>query len=66
MSDSAHILEFWYKNHRDDEERRQVLPMGLRFGTSEYYPEPQWLLQAYCFDRREVREFAMLRIEGIT
>lgn len=64
MADMAdHLLiepmDFTYRNYRGKVEVRRVVPRGIRFGTSEWHPEPQWLLRAFDLDRQAEREFAM-------
>jgi hypothetical protein len=53
---------FWYCNHRGDEGYRNVTPLGIRFGSSDYYPERQWLLRGFDNDKGAEREFAMARM----
>ena len=48
-----------YTNYRGVREQRVVLPLSIFFGTSEYHSEPQWLMQAYDFNREALRSFAM-------
>lgn len=52
-------LSFLYVNYRGESSIRNVNPRGVRFGTSEWHKEPQWLMEAWDLDRREKREFAM-------
>lgn len=58
-------LEFDYVNHRGVAERRCVMPVHVRFGTSSYYPQPQWLLLAYDYARKADREFAMSKMTKV-
>lgn len=43
---------------------RKVYPLFLFYGSTEYYPKPQWLLNAYDFGRQAVRTFAVNKIEN--
>ena len=52
-------LIFRYKNWRGETAQRRVVPTGFRFGSSEWHPEPQWLLVAFDLDRGQGREFAL-------
>lgn len=52
-------LTFWYKNHRGEEAFRTAFPISIRFGTTEYHSEAQWLLKAFDRDKQAEREFAM-------
>lgn len=52
-----------YLNWRNEQSFRKIIPTGkLRFGTSTYYETPQWLMEAFCLERQELREFALTRI----
>jgi len=53
---------FTYRNHRGVSGVRRVQPIGVRFGTTEWHPEPQWLLRAFDLDKDAEREFAMSEI----
>jgi hypothetical protein len=48
-----------YTNHRGETANRRIVPVGIRFGTTEWHTEPQWLLQATDLDRDATRTFAM-------
>lgn len=52
-------LSFVYRNWRGEVSQRRVRPLGIRFGSTEWHPEPQWLLRAVDLDKDEEREFAM-------
>lgn len=57
--DKAMEIIFWYKNHRGKEEYRRVRPISIRFGSSEWHTEPQWLMLADDLEYNKRREFAM-------
>lgn len=48
-----------YTNYRGETATRTIRPRAMRFGTSEWHPEPQWLLEAFDIDKNERREFAV-------
>lgn len=52
-------LLFWYRNYKGEEGYRRVRPLRIRFGTSEWHQEPQWLMLAYDLENDKEREFAM-------
>lgn len=56
-------LRFSYRNYRGVTSVREVRPVCLRWGTSDYYVEPQWLMKALDFDRGEFREFAVRNMD---
>ncbi len=58
MSEPGRV-EILYQNHRGETSRRIVLPESITWGDSEWHPEEQYLLWAWCFERGAVRTFAM-------
>ena len=62
--DPSRSVVLLYTNHRGETAMRRVLPMAVVFSATEWYPEEQWLLIAYDFDRRDQRHFAMRQIHG--
>lgn len=52
-------LEFGYTNWRGERGNRRVQPTRLYYGSTEWHPEPQWLLEAIDLDKGEVRAFAV-------
>lgn len=55
----AEPLVFEYTNHRGVTATRKAHPLHRYIGTTEFYPEPQWLLLAYDLDRGAERVFAL-------
>ncbi|MDR6952331.1 hypothetical protein J2X65_001686 [Ancylobacter sp. 3268] len=55
-------LTFTYRNWRGETDTRRALPLGIRFGSTEWHPEPEWLLRAFDIDRQAEREFALAGI----
>lgn len=54
--DNVRIL---YTNYRGETELRTIEPISLYFGEHERHSGPQWLLDAWCFERGSTRTFAM-------
>ena len=48
-----------YTNHAGVRAMREIVPHALRFGSTEWHPEPQWLLDAHDVAKDDVRTFAM-------
>lgn len=48
-----------YTNHRGERSERKVKPSLIRFGSSPWHKEPQWLLVAKDLEKDALREFAM-------
>lgn len=59
MSDSG-VLLVRYKNHAGSVSVRRVRPNGVPFFSStEWHPEPQWILPVYDLDKQADRHFAL-------
>lgn len=52
-------VEFDYVNHRGERGRRRAILTGLRFGSTAWHPEPQWLLDGIDLGRGEARTYAL-------
>jgi hypothetical protein len=55
-----------YTNHRGERATRYITPLpgGIKFTSSEWHPEPQWLMSAFDVDKQVWRDFAMKDIHG--
>lgn len=62
MTYPHHTVVIDYTNHAGVRRIRCVSPMGIRFDSSQWHPEPQWLLDAYDIDKDDVRIFAVADI----
>lgn len=52
-------FKFIYTNHRGETAQRTAIPLGVRFGSTQWHPEAQWLMRAFDLEKGEEREFAM-------
>lgn len=61
------ILQFNYKNHRDEDSTRivrfTVRFEGLDYGRNDWYPTPGWFMRAWVLERQQARS---LRFENMT
>lgn len=50
-----------YTNHAGVRALREIVPVatGFRFGSTEWHPELQWLLEAHDVAKDDLRTFAM-------
>jgi predicted DNA-binding transcriptional regulator YafY len=48
-----------YTNYRGETADRRIIPIRIRFGSTKWHPEPQWLLEAFDVDRGADRAFAL-------
>lgn len=54
-----------YTNHRGERGLREIAPVATFWGSTQFHPQPQWLLAARATDRADSRYFAMKDIHGI-
>lgn len=66
MTDTTKNVLIDYINHAYVRQARLIVPTegGFRFGTTEWHPEPQWLLHAYDVDKDDMRVFAVKDIHA--
>lgn len=57
-------VEWVYTNWEGNTRLRRILPLGIRWGATEWHPEPQWLLKAWDCDKGVEREFALAGFKG--
>ena len=48
-----------YTNYRREVSVRTITPRRVWFGSTEWHPEPQWLLTAFDHDKGAERDFAL-------
>jgi len=51
-----------YRNHRGEVALRRIEPRNIWFGSTEWHPREQWLLNAYDHDKQAERDFALADI----
>lgn len=52
-------IRFGYTNYRGEYGVRTALPMSIHWGTTDWHPEPGWLLTAFDRDKLACRVFAL-------
>ncbi len=58
-SDVPQVVAIIYMNHRGETATRHILPQKIWFGSTQWHPEPQWLLEAFDVGKQAMRSFAM-------
>lgn len=53
------MVRILYTNYRGKTALRAIIPERLYFGSTEWHPEPQWLLEATDVEKDQSRSFAM-------
>lgn len=56
---TSQAIRFHYRNWQGKVALRHATPISLRFGTSEWHREEQWLMRAYDHDHQAECEFAL-------
>ena len=56
---------FTYRNWKNEVEVRYVRPMRVYWGTTEYYPEPGWLMHAFDVEKNQLRDFSLARMTDV-
>lgn len=56
---SQEPIKVLYTNWRGETSMRSVTPMGIHFGSTEWHPEPQWLLKVFDHDKQAERDYAL-------
>lgn len=59
MPNEAAPLAFTYRNWRGEIGHRSVYPIRMEWGSTEWHPEPQWLLVAHDIEKGAERSFAV-------
>lgn len=52
-------IEIIYTNHRGITDKRTIIPGMMWFGSTEWHPEPQWLIKAWDVEKQAERDFAL-------
>lgn len=60
--DGQNAVKIVYTNYRHQTAVRTIIPERVWFGSTEWHPEPQWLLDALDVEKGERRSFAMTDI----
>ncbi len=58
MEDELQI-SFKYKNHKGQISQRRILPGKVYYGSTEFHPHPQLLMEGFDLDKKEDRTFAL-------
>jgi predicted DNA-binding transcriptional regulator YafY len=56
------VCRVMYTNWKGETASRRIIPMSVRWGSNEYHPEAQWLVEGYDVDKAEYRTFALAGI----
>lgn len=65
MSESQEsVLRIFYRNYKGERGWRHLVQMTAPYwGSNEWYPSEQWLMDAFDLDKNAIRTFALNRIQ---
>lgn len=63
--DADGVNRFMYTNYRGERSVRTAQFFALVFKSTERHPEEQWILEGFCCDSNDSRDFALRDIEII-
>jgi len=61
--DGKEKVRIIYTNYRGETSIRSIIPKSIKFGSTEWHPQEQWLLEAYDIDKNADRSFAIKDIK---
>lgn len=63
MNNENKILRFLYTNWKGETDKREVLPIEIRFACTPHITEPEWLLIAHDNEKDAERHFVIRHIK---
>ena len=58
-SETSKEVNIVYTNWKGETAIRRITPKQIYFGSNEWHPTQQWLLEAYDLDKQDIRNFAL-------
>jgi predicted DNA-binding transcriptional regulator YafY len=58
-------IKIFYKNWKNVTSERNIIPVKIWFGETEFHKEEQWFMEAFDLDKNEIRNFALKDILSI-
>ena len=56
---NAQLLTIFYRNHRGETAVRRVRPIYAWFGSTEWHPDEQWLINVFDAEKNAYRDYAL-------
>jgi predicted DNA-binding transcriptional regulator YafY len=56
--------QFDYTNYKGVSRKRVVVALNISFESTTYYPKTQFILNAFCLEKKDTRGFAMEKIQN--
>lgn len=64
INDNAKAVQVVYTNYRGETAIREIIPDRIWFGSTEWHPKDQWLLDAFDVEKQAKRSFALKDIRA--
>jgi predicted DNA-binding transcriptional regulator YafY len=61
---SSREVSILYRNWKGEVAWRRIVPLSIRFESSQWHPVPQWVMRALDIDREAERSFAIADIQN--
>ena len=58
-TDPRTVVVIRYTNYKGEVALRRIVPRHIHFISTEWHPEPQWVMEAFDLDRGADRSFAI-------
>lgn len=58
-------VQFSYMNYKGEFRRRKAVMIGIYWGSNQWHPEPQWLVQGEDLEKGELRTYALKDIRDV-
>lgn len=58
-------IKVLYTNWRGETGIRNIIPVKIYYGSTEWHKENGWLMEAYDLDRKAIRVYSMKDIKSI-
>jgi predicted DNA-binding transcriptional regulator YafY len=64
MAQAGPVVTIDYTNWRGERSERLIIPIRIHWGTSDWHPGVQWLLDAFDLEKNGLRTFALKDIHS--
>jgi predicted DNA-binding transcriptional regulator YafY len=61
--EAAREVKILYVNYRGEKGWRRIQPLNIWFGSTEWHPRKQWLMDAIDLEKEAARSFALKDIQ---
>ncbi len=61
--DPEKVVKVIYTNWRGQTAHRSIIPISMRWGSTEWHKKEQWLLKVWDVERNDYREYAFKDIQ---